>query len=96
MSWDKKFDEPVLLKGGKTLCTLREAADYALTLPKRERDTTEWQAAVNASMVVAEHKGPTMFARIGVMQALNRNMPPAAPSERKDVPWGRRPLKRDR
>ena len=96
MSWDKEFGEPVPLSGGKTLRTLRDAADYALTLPKRERDTPEWQAAVNALMVVAEHKGPTMFARIGVMQALNRNRPPAAPSERKDTPWGRRPLKRDR
>jgi hypothetical protein len=29
-------------------------------------------AAMDALLLVAEHDGPTMFARIGVMRALNR------------------------
>jgi hypothetical protein len=32
----------------------------------------EWQAAMQALILVAEHDGPTIFARIGVMKALNR------------------------
>jgi hypothetical protein len=33
----------------------------------------EWQAATEALLLVAEQDGPAMFARIGVMKALNRN-----------------------
>jgi hypothetical protein len=32
------------------------------------------QAAMQGLMLVAEHDGPTMFARIGVMRALNRHV----------------------
>jgi hypothetical protein len=35
-------------------------------LPKAEHDAPEWQAAINALMLVAEHGGPTMIARIGI------------------------------
>jgi hypothetical protein len=42
-------------------------------LPKAEHDTKEWRAAMEALLLVAEHDGPTMFARIGAMQALNRH-----------------------
>jgi hypothetical protein len=41
-------------------------------LPKAEHDAQEWQAATKALLLVAERGGPTMFARIGVMLALNR------------------------
>ncbi len=34
--------------------------------------TTEWQAAMEALILVATLGGPTMFARIGIMRALNR------------------------
>jgi hypothetical protein len=33
---------------------------------------------MQALMLVAEHDGPTMFARIGMMRALHRNRPNAA------------------
>jgi hypothetical protein len=29
---------------------------------------SEWQVAMEALLLVAEHGGPTMFARIGVMR----------------------------
>lgn len=45
-------------------------------------------------MVVAESGGPTMFARIGVMRALNRNVERVFRPGWKDHPWGRRKLKR--
>jgi hypothetical protein len=34
-------------------------------LPKAEHDAKEWQAAMEALLLVAEHDGPTQFARIG-------------------------------
>ena len=73
-----------MLPGGKRLLTVRDAALYITKLPKAEHDAEEWQAAMAALMLVAEHDGPTMFARIGVMRALNRHVervfdPPGTP-----------------
>jgi hypothetical protein len=53
---------------------LRDAALYITELPKAEHDAFEWQAAMEALILVAERDGPTMFARIGVMRALNRHV----------------------
>jgi hypothetical protein len=39
-------------------------------LPKAEHDADEWQAAMEALLLVAEHDSPTMFAPIGAMRAL--------------------------
>ena len=44
---------------------------------------------------LVELDGPTMFARIGIMRALNRNVVREFNPSRKDVHWGRRKLKRD-
>jgi hypothetical protein len=74
VSWDQQFFDPISLPGRKPLVTLREAAQYITKLPKAEHDAGEWQAAMQALMLVAEHHGPTMFARIGVMRALNRHV----------------------
>jgi hypothetical protein len=52
---------------GRKLATLRDAALY---ITKAEHDAAEWQAAMEALLLVAEHDGPTMFARIGVTRAL--------------------------
>jgi len=49
-----------------------------------------------ALILVAESGGPTMFARIGVMRALNRHAERVFNSNRKDPHWGRRKLARDR
>ena len=69
MPWDRPFTEPIELPKGKKLVTLRDAALYITKLPKAEHDAEEWQAATAALLLllVAEHDGPTMFARIGVM-----------------------------
>ena len=75
---------------------LLEAATYVTRLPKKELATAEWQAAIQALMLVAELGGPTMFARIGVMRALNRDHVRAFNPSRKDPHWGRRKLARDR
>ena len=76
------------------LVTLRDAGDYITSLPKAEQDLEEWQAAVEARLLV-ELNGPTMMAHIGVMRAFNRNVEREFESSRKDKHWGKRKLKRD-
>jgi hypothetical protein len=51
------------------------AALYITKLPKAEHDAEEWLTAMEALLLVAQHDGPTMFARIGVMRALNYRQP---------------------
>jgi hypothetical protein len=69
MSWEAAFDEPIPLPSGKTLTTLREAGDYIASLPANIHDQPEWQTAMTVLLAAAEG-GPTMFARIGLMQAI--------------------------
>jgi hypothetical protein len=92
--WQRKFEDPISLPGGRKLVTLRDAADYITALPKKEADLPEWQAAIEALMLVSR-SGPTMLARIGVMKALNRHVERVFNSDRKDTHWGKRKLKRD-
>jgi hypothetical protein len=94
--WSREFGEPITLPKGHQLVTLRDAALYITKLPKAEHDTKEWQATMEALILVAEHDGPTMFARIGVMKALNRHVERAFNPDRKDHHWGKRRLARDR
>ena len=77
------------------LVTLQDAGTYTTKLPKAEHTTAEWQAAMEALILVATLGGPTMFARIGVMRALNRHVEREFDTSRKDHHWGRRKLKRD-
>jgi hypothetical protein len=57
---------------------------------------TNGRFAMQALLLVVEHDGPTMFAPIGVMRALNRHVERAFDPSRKDRHWGRRKLARDR
>ena len=41
--------------------------------PKAIHETADWQAAMEAIMLAADLGGPTMLARIGMMQAINRH-----------------------
>jgi hypothetical protein len=69
MSWDASFDEPIRLPSGKLLTTLRDAGDDITSLPAKIHSRTKWQTAMSALLAAAEG-GPTMFARIGMMQAI--------------------------
>ena len=60
-----------------------------MKLPKAEHEAPEWQAAMEALILVAEHDGPTMFARIGVMRALNRHHVREFNTDRKPHHWAR-------
>jgi hypothetical protein len=95
LSRKHRFDDPIALPDGRKLVTLLDAASYATKLPKKEAETAEWQAAIESLMLVAELGGPTMFARIGVMRALNRHVERVFDPSRKDKHWGRRKLARD-
>ena len=74
MPWCVRFDEPIPLPRGRQLVTLKDAGAYITRLPKAEHDAPEWQAAMEAMILVAETGGPTMLARIGIMRALNRHV----------------------
>jgi hypothetical protein len=56
LGWARKFDEPIALPKDKPLVTLRDAALYITRLPKTEHEAPEWQAAMEALLLVAEHR----------------------------------------
>jgi hypothetical protein len=62
---DQTFFDPIVLPNGKKLITLRDAAENIIELPRAEH---ECQVAIEALLLAAEHDGPPMFARIGVMR----------------------------
>ena len=83
IGWQRRFDEPIVLPSGRRLVTLRDAAEYITKLAKAEHDAEEWQAAMEALLLVAEHDdGPSMFARIGMMRAMNHGKPNPATAPR--------------
>src|SRR2546430_10831741 len=94
--WQRRFDDPIPLSRGRQLVTLRDAGAYITRLPKAQHEAAEWQAAMEALILVATSGGPTMFARIGVLRALNRKVERVFNPDRKDNHWGRRQLARDR
>jgi hypothetical protein len=93
--WQRKFEYPIPLPDGRMLITLIDAGNYITKLPKAVHTAPEWQAAMEALILVVELGGPRMFARIGFMQALNRDHVRVFNLDRKDTHWGKRKLKRD-
>jgi hypothetical protein len=74
MPWSTRFDEPISIPGGGKLMTLQHAADYIMKLPNEMQQEACWQTAVENLLNAAELGGGwLMFARIGVMRALNGN-----------------------
>jgi hypothetical protein len=72
MPWSTPFDEPIRLRGGVTLTTLQQAADYIMRLPHDVQQQQHWQIAVENLINAAETGGGwLMFARIGMTRALN-------------------------
>jgi hypothetical protein len=95
--WSRKFDEPIPLAKGRQLVTLKDAGTYITKLPKAEHIAPEWQAAMEALILVAKSgSGPTMLARIGILRALNRHVERVFNPSRKEAHWGKRKLARDR
>jgi hypothetical protein len=95
-AWKRPFDDPIPLPRCRQLVTLQDAGTLHHKLPKAEAQAPEWQTAMQALLLVVKQNGPTMFARIGVMRALNRNVERIFNPDRKETHWGKRKLKRDR
>src|SRR3982074_936124 len=95
--WSRIFEEPIPLpprgrgaRQGRQLVTLQDAGEYITKLPKAEHTAAEWQTAMEALILVATLGGPTMFARIGIMRALNRRVERVLNTSRKETHWGKR------
>jgi hypothetical protein len=73
--WSRPFEDPILLPDGRSLLTLKNAADYIMKLPKAEQKHEKWQTAIEVLIMAAEGRGPLMHARIGVMQAFAAGKP---------------------
>ncbi|HEY0331661.1 MAG TPA: hypothetical protein VGC77_21495 [Rhodopseudomonas sp.] len=96
MSWSAAFSPPIPLPDGGELRTLHNARAFLLALPPSEHQAPRWQTVIEVVLLVGGNGGPTDFARIGVMQALYPRGEPVYHTDRKDRPWGRRRLARDR
>jgi hypothetical protein len=72
--WGRPFEDPIEVDGRK-LVTLRDAGKYIAALPKVVHDLPGMASPMEALILVAERGGPTMFARIGMMRALNHGKP---------------------
>ena len=82
MSWDRPFAQPVPLPERSPAQTLRDAADYIRKLPQSERDCQEWRLAVQMLIDAAEDRGPMLFARMGMVRALEAHVERASSPER--------------
>jgi hypothetical protein len=88
--WRRRFDEPI------KLFTLKQAIAWlAKEVPQAEHTMKEVQTAAHCVTEAAENNGPMMFARMGMMQAINRHKPEEFDPKRKSPHWGKRKLKRD-
>ena len=87
VSWDDPFAEPTELPEGKKLFPLRDAALYITKLPKPSTMPQSGRQLWRRSCWLSNVMGPTMFARIGMMRALNRHVERVFNSDRKDQHW---------
>jgi len=86
--WSARLIDPIILPDGRELETLRDTAAYITGLPQAEHDAKEWQTPMETLLLVAEHDGPEMMARIGMMQALNRHGAKADPRRKRSKAHG--------
>jgi hypothetical protein len=77
MSWSLKFDEPIALTKGKSLRTLRDAANHIIALRALESTQEHWQTARGCLLSAAEEGGLVMMARIAMVRALHADKPDA-------------------
>jgi hypothetical protein len=85
-----KFDEPIELPDGRKLKTLAEAMAWlAKEIPKSEHKMEKVQTAAHLVTRAAEHGGPMIFARMGMLQAIHRHQKRVFNPDRKDTHWGK-------
>ena len=94
--WQRRFDEPIELPDGRKLRTLADAIAWlAMEIPPDEHEMKQVQAAAHCVNEAAENNGPMIFARIGMLRALNRHHVREFNSDRKPPSLGRRKLARE-
>jgi hypothetical protein len=86
MFWDRPFDQPVPLPGGGSARTLRDAANFIRKLPNSEHDSPEWRLAIQMLIDAAEDRGPILFARMGIVRALEHDAGPGFAPLRRNLP----------
>lgn len=90
-----RFEDPITLPG-KKITTLRDAIAWlAKPVPQSETNMPQVQAAAFCVTQAAENNEPMQFARIGIMHAVNRHLPPPPIDPPRKHHWGKRKLKRD-
>jgi hypothetical protein len=90
MNWSRRFDDPIKTPDGKTLRTLKDAAEYVLALPAEAQAELGWQQAAQDLKNAAEREKAWMwFARSGMMHArLGPDEPPIGnPEGKKGHRW---------
>lgn len=75
MAWTQEFADPIILADGRILLTLHDAADYVVRLRKVQRDAPQWQLAAEWLILIGNHGGDPMAARIAMMRAINHGKP---------------------
>jgi hypothetical protein len=100
-NWSRRFDAPIILPDGRKLVTLRDAAEYVLSLPEETQAERPWQFAAECLRNAAEREVAWMwFARPSMMRALRGPSPEPPignPREAKGVKWrNARKLARDK
>jgi hypothetical protein len=56
--WKRPFEDPIPLPRGRQVVTLEDAGNYITKLPKAEHEAPEWQAAMEALILVSTLGGP--------------------------------------
>lgn len=54
MPWSRKLPAPIALDDGQVFTTLRDAADFAVTISNRQKAHLAWQYAIELMMKAAE------------------------------------------
>jgi hypothetical protein len=83
MSWDSEFAEPIDLPNNVVATTLRQVTAYISELPDAEQNSREWQNARQRILDAADQVGSIWFARIAIIQALQRDRRDFRPRFRK-------------
>ena len=88
MSWSKRFAEPIVLRDGARMATLGDAIAYlANIIPEAKRDMPEVRTAFRLLTNAAEKGDPVDFARIALLQAINRHAVWVSDPSLKDQNW---------
>lgn len=73
MSWERRFDRPIILPSGKALRTLEDARRYILALPQSEHETIAWQIAIESLLLAADHSAGDAAPERPALQGFRRS-----------------------